>query len=331
MLKLRYLFDNRDLALMLLENWEYDKDALNMLDYFRISANAIYPYKNNVEIFFLRFSPYGENTETEINEEIKFIQYLHKNGLNVLEPVLSKEGKYLLNKNTPWGNYLVCSFKKVEGDRLDGFNSDGIDFTDEVLIGYGKTLGKLHKLSSEYEKTSKKSCFEMLNEMEYFINNKINKKKEMIIKEIKAVKNLLQKIPQNKSNFGLIHGDYELDNVFYNKETKKFSIIDFGSSMYHWFAMDIEITLNNLMEEFPKNDFEKMKALFIQGYKEECQINEEKLFPVFRRFDELRRYINLKEVIEESWDNEPTWMSELRKELNGIITEIENNIERKIN
>jgi len=331
MLKLKYLFDNRDLVLMLLENWEYDENALEMLDYYRISASAIYPYKNNGETFFLRFAPYDEKLESEIYEEIKFIQFLHKKGLDVLEPILSKSGKYLLNKSTPWGNYLVCAFKRVAGDRLDGFGSDGIEYSDELITGYGKALGKLHKYSSQYEKVTKKTCFEMFNKMEYYINNKINSKKEILSKEIVEIKDYFKIIPQNSSNFGLIHGDFELDNVFITKETKKYSVIDFGSSMYHWYAMDIEITLNSLKEEIPQNDFEKMKALFINGYKEEYPLNENELtlFPIFRRFENMRKYIGLNETLEEKWDNEPLWMIELRDHLNKHIEKLENSFEKQ--
>ena len=47
MLKLRYLFDNRDLAIMILENWEYDPASLHMLDYFKISSSA---YPSNMKV-----------------------------------------------------------------------------------------------------------------------------------------------------------------------------------------------------------------------------------------------------------------------------------------
>ena len=326
MLKLKYLFDNRDLAIMLLENWEYDKDALDMLDYYRISGNAIYPYKCNGEICFLRFVPWEANIENELNEEIKFIQYLLENGLNVLEPIMSKQRNYLLSKNTPWGKYLVCAFKRVEGDRLDGFNSNGIDWTDELISGYGKELGKIHKFSSKYKNVFKKSCFEMIEEMDNFIKTKLENDK-IISKELEEVKSLLQRLPQDKSNYGLIHGDYELDNVFYDKKTKKYSVIDFGSSIYHWYTMDIEISLNNLQEELPQKKFEEIKTLFINGYKKEYQINgdEFKYLTLFKRFENLRKYIELIDLLEETWDNEPLWMLELRENLNNSLKEFESN------
>jgi len=57
MLKLKYLFDNRDLAIMLLENWDYNRDRVDALDHFRISANAVYPFFMGDAPHFLRFAP----------------------------------------------------------------------------------------------------------------------------------------------------------------------------------------------------------------------------------------------------------------------------------
>jgi hypothetical protein len=45
MLKLKYLFNNVNLAEMMLENWEYDKESIEMFKYYRISSNAIYPFQ----------------------------------------------------------------------------------------------------------------------------------------------------------------------------------------------------------------------------------------------------------------------------------------------
>jgi Ser/Thr protein kinase RdoA (MazF antagonist) len=323
MLKLRHLFDNRDLALMLLENWEYDKNNTDILNFYRISANAIYPYTHNEKTFILRFIPWDEKTENEIEKELEFIQYLKKRGLDVLEPVLSKNGGYLLKKDTLWGKYLACAFKRVDGKQLSE-----IEYSDEIVFGLGKTLGRLHKYSSEYNNVEKESCFEIINGMEYFAQNKLKDNKELILRRVGEIREVFRKLPQNKSNFGLIHYDFELDNVFYEEMSKKYSIIDFGSSMYHWYTMDIEQSLNNLKEEYPKNNFEHIKTIFINGYKTEYQIfaEEFKLFPVFRHFDNLRQYINLKDVVEETWDNEPEWMCELRENLNEIINERKNRI-----
>jgi len=60
MLKLKYLFDNEDLAKMILENWKYDPSSIEMFKYFRISSNAVYPFKSEEKVMLLRFAPCTE-------------------------------------------------------------------------------------------------------------------------------------------------------------------------------------------------------------------------------------------------------------------------------
>lgn len=61
MLKLKYLFENYNLAKEALKNWEHDTDTLDeMLSQFRISSNAIYPFCQGGKVCFLRLAPTEE-------------------------------------------------------------------------------------------------------------------------------------------------------------------------------------------------------------------------------------------------------------------------------
>lgn len=42
-MKLKYLFVNRNLAEMLLKKWDYE--GIGMFKHYRVSSNAIYPFK----------------------------------------------------------------------------------------------------------------------------------------------------------------------------------------------------------------------------------------------------------------------------------------------
>lgn len=46
MLTLKHLFQNNDLAEMILKNWSYDPESLDMFQYYRISSNAVYPFRD---------------------------------------------------------------------------------------------------------------------------------------------------------------------------------------------------------------------------------------------------------------------------------------------
>jgi hypothetical protein len=57
MLRLKYLFNDVNLAEMILKNWDYDEGSTEMFKFYRISSNAIYPFKYKGRTQLLRFAP----------------------------------------------------------------------------------------------------------------------------------------------------------------------------------------------------------------------------------------------------------------------------------
>ena len=140
MMKLKYLFDNRDLTEMILKNWEYDADKLDLFNYFRISANAVYPFSLNGEMHILRFSPVEERSADTILAELEFLKFLRNEGYPANHTLLSRTGNELEYVETPWGGYYAVVFKRVPGNKLREVN-----LTDGVIAGFGKVLGELHR------------------------------------------------------------------------------------------------------------------------------------------------------------------------------------------
>lgn len=95
------------------------------------------------------------------------------------------------------------------------------------------------------------------------------------------------------------------------------NVIDFDDSMYHWYAMDIEQALDNIAEEISCGDFSLMRDCFIKGYRGEYSVSDEMLsyLPMFRRFANLYGYVRVLLATKEVWDNEPKWMTNLRRHL----------------
>jgi len=91
MMKIKHLYDNESLATMLVKNWFYDEESLDLFKYFRISSNAIYPFKSKGNLRFLRFAPKTEKNFSEIAAELEFIAYLKYKGYLVPETIPSKD------------------------------------------------------------------------------------------------------------------------------------------------------------------------------------------------------------------------------------------------
>ncbi|WP_102275601.1 phosphotransferase enzyme family protein [Cytobacillus massiliigabonensis] len=312
MLKLKYLFDNVNLAEMLLNNWEYDEKSIDLFKYYRISSNAIYPFQNQGRTQMLRFSPMSEKLKNNILAELEFISYLSSKQYGVLETVASKNGEELVEAQTPWGDYFASVFKRVAGIQLDR-----TELNDRIIFNYGKALGKLHQLSSKYKpiKNKRWSYSDVLNWIQTILIDFPNETSALM--ETKLLQVYFDSIPITKSNFGLIHYDFEYDNVFYDEKSQSCNIIDFDDAMYHWYVMDIVQALDSLQDCIPADIFQQKQQCFMDGYRTEYELSDDmlSLLPACRRFANLYGYIRVLRSVEEKWENEPEWLVSLREDL----------------
>jgi Ser/Thr protein kinase RdoA (MazF antagonist) len=312
MLKLKYLFNDVNLEEMLLENWEFDIESIDMFKYYRISSNAIYPFKFKDNTQLLRFAPKTEKCKNNIAAELDFITYLRANCYGALESVHSKKGEELVEVQTPWGEYYASVFKRVSGVQINN-----TDFSDTVVFSHGKALGKLHYLSSQY--TPIKNNRWSYNDVFYWIQDILMEfpKERAALMELRLLQVYFSSIPKTKSNFGLIHYDFEYDNVFYDEVSNSCNVIDFDDAMYHWYAMDIEQALDSLLDYIPSEIYKNKRQCFMDGYLTEYDISVDMLsiLPGCRRFANLYGYVRILRSVAEKWENEPDWLLNLRGKL----------------
>lgn len=319
MLKLKYLEDNRELVMRLLKAWPYDEESLILLEQYRISSNAVYPYKCQGEVHLLRFSPNVEKAPEIIRAELEYLKFLKENGYAVPEIILSNNGHELEVIDTQWGAYSAAVFKGVKGDRLDG-----IALTDEIIIGYGRALGELHLLSQKYKPKAYKriSCNEQLD---YMCNTMTQMNNEdLILSAIKELRKDLASLTKTQDNYGLIHYDYELDNVFFERESKCYHVIDFDDAVYHYYMMDIVKCIENIMEEHPEMDIEHVESYLLKGYTSVKSIDPVILenTDIFKRYFQIYQYVRCRVSLSEPIDNPPQWMVNVTRHIEKILKEI---------
>jgi Ser/Thr protein kinase RdoA (MazF antagonist) len=325
MLKLIYLFENFDLAREALKHWEHDIDTLDrMLSNFRISSNAIYPFCHNGQVCFLRLAPVDEKIEQNILGEIEFIEFLSRHDYPALKPITTLSGEKVIRLDTKWGEYYACAFKKVVGVQIEA-----TDMSKEIMFEYGKTLGKLHALSSDFQPSFKKwTHIEVLKWIEEVLAEYSAPANVILV--LIEVKKELADFPISDDNYGLIHYDFELDNVFYDDNTKSCAVIDFDDSMYHWYALDIEQVFDSLNQELGASILQNAKDEFMKGYKTEYYYSDEmeNSRPLMRRFINLYRYARLIRCVAGNFSNEPNWLLDLRKKLDNSIRKLEQGMPR---
>lgn len=312
MMKFKHLFNNLDLAEMLVKNWEYDPESLDLFQYFRISANAIYPFKVNGEVCFLRCCPAEEKSVESILAELEFIDYLRGKGYPALEPLPSKSGSELVQQSTPWGEHYASVFKRVKGDAIEDAG-----YADDIIFAYGAALGHLHALSRAYrapeaQRWSHRECFTWI---EATLNNLGNE--SLALAELRLLREQVSRLPITPENYGLIHYDFEPDNVYYDIKIGTCSVIDFDEAMVHWYLMDVVKTLVSLKSEIPVSEYTHKKAIFLTGYCSKSPLDEQlwAAAPLFARFANLFGYTRNARAMQERWDNEPEWLVALRQKI----------------
>lgn len=320
MLRFKYLIDNRDLVKMILSNWKYDEESVEeWLDNFRISENAVYSYPYKGQTYILRFAPVREKSSNQLFGTLEFLEYLHQHNMHVMRPVRSKRGNIIEHIITPWGEYYAASYQRVAGDRIDQMEYDA-----KMMYTYGQTLGELHRLSQNFTpNTVCKSHEDILRWIETVLY--AYKAPAKAIEELYIVSHYLNHLTKHYDNYGLIHYDFQMDNLFYDAENECCSIIDFDDAMYHWYCMDIVNVLDDLQETYSKELYEKAKDTFLHGY-QSIRTLPHSLYrhqKVFLRFANLYKYTRMFYAISEPEVNEPEWMKNLRHRFVIIMSSIE--------
>lgn len=316
MLKLKYLYENYGLAKEALENWEHDSDTLDaLLSEFRISSNAIYPFSRRGKVCFLRLAPVEEKLLDNVFGELEFIEYLNSNGFPALKPIAALSGGTVLTLDTGWGTYYACAFEKVPGEQIER-----VGYADDVMEQYGKALGRLHRLSAGFvPKVRKWTHEDVLGRIAEVLSD--CGAPSFMRAELDAVRSELSLLPKSAENYGLLHYDFEPDNVFYDNASKTCFVIDFDDGMYNWYALDIMQVFSALEDELSGDGLAAAKSRFIAGYSAEYVYKKdtEALFPLMRRFAELYSYARLIRSVAEKSDGEPDWMLGLRAKLDRAI------------
>jgi Ser/Thr protein kinase RdoA (MazF antagonist) len=237
---------------------------------------------------------------------------LNNNSYSCVNPIKSKNENYVEVAEIELETYYAIVFNKAEGVNLDIDN-----MTESQFECWGKSLASLHSLSKSFSPKEyvRNSWKEMLKFTDDILSDFPNEKNAL--EELNRIERWLNSLPITNENYGLIHYDFELDNVFFNEKSNKFDVIDFDSSMYHWYAMDIACALGDLHE------LESLKAetglqSFLKGYCSIVNIEEKyiKQLPKFERFDNLISFAKLLRSLKDSnFSPEPAWLEKLRPRL----------------
>ncbi|SES64346.1 Ser/Thr protein kinase RdoA involved in Cpx stress response, MazF antagonist [Oceanobacillus limi] len=242
--------------------------------------------------YFARITNY--KTEEEQVEEVNYTNFLYNSGLGVSPTIPSRNGKLVEKIPLPNNKEVLTVLYQA----APGIHAPMKQWNANIFKNLGRQIGKLHRLSKQYESTHQvKNIHDWHKNEEYDFFKYIPKEEKTIRDLAGEVLSSIEKIPKDNENYGLIHGDLWLENILVDEE-QKLTMIDFQDCEKHFYLYDLVVPIYSAMEfSFAGNgnidDYGRSitKAIFA-GYEEENTISPEMLdrFPLFVKLKEIFDY-----------------------------------------
>ena len=302
------------LADAILSCWAHDEDRPWFV---RSSANVLFGFRQNGRDCFLRFNHASERTPELVQAELDYLIHLHAAGLRVAQPLPSLAGNLIESVDTALGMFHAVVFERVLGEALEIAT-----LTPALFAKWGRALGELHQAATNYHRIGRLTWRDQLEALE----DGLPEQETAARQAAKLLHRQLAALPINtdrvKDNFGLIHFDFELDNLLWDGE--RFGLIDFDDCAWHWYAADIAFALRDIFDDDPAqvNLQQRSVLAFVGGYRQTKALRQEELhqMPLFLRLHNLIMFAKLLRAMDAGdAEDDPTWLSDLRHKLQNKV------------
>lgn len=294
----------------LLDHWPHDPASAVVL---RASSNFILRYTCQGQPRILRLTPAEQRTPDMLQAELDFLLHLAGQGLAVNRPLPSLHGNWVESDLTPLGLLHAVSFEHLEGEELE-FET----LTPEQFSRWGQALGELHNAADGMHAPQRPDAEGLLQAaLEQLPAGETTARRAGQILQAR-----LARLPIRPEKYGLIHFDFELDNLLWNGDIPQ--IIDFDDCAWHWLAADIAYALRDLFDDRTSRVDLAHPSLqaFVSGYRRARPLAEAELahLPLFMALLNFLMFAELLEItVESPAQGEPEWTTNLRRRLAGKL------------
>lgn len=291
--------------------WRPDPGTVRV---FRASANFVCVFRRDGARQFLRFNTVEERNPAWLADEVTILNYLAEHGIPVSVPVKSEAGNYIELVSTELGAVAAVAFTGLAGDELEL-----ADATNEQLAAWGAALGRLHQALKGMPSQlalHRPSWQDMLD----FARPFVAQLELPVQHELSAVEEGLAVLPRGADDFGVIHFDFESDNLCWDNGTV--AALDFDDCARLWYAADIGYALRDLFKGGPVDPANQRLAAFLRGYRSQTTLSEAMLanLPLFMRLHRLFFIARLKRALDIVDRTEvPDWVVKLCDKLSATV------------
>ncbi len=265
----------------------------------------------------LRLSSERTRSKNEILSEILWCQSLFQKGISVAKVLEISDSEIVCSINVDKAVYHAVLFEEVSGRKLS--YSEYLN-NEQMFAMLGDFTGRIHLHSQEFIKNNL-ICRPLWNENSYlkrfkqlvsFEETELHRAYDSVIKELNAHH-------QDKSNFGLIHGDINVGN--FHVSDNHIIMYDFDECQFSWYVEDIAIQLFYTVYVYGEDiknqridQGRKFMKSFLDAYKKNRSISDDELamIPLFLRLREIIVYTGI--LMKWDFDNLNPWQRDYLRE-----------------
>jgi Ser/Thr protein kinase RdoA (MazF antagonist) len=257
----------------------------------------VFEFIQNGKERVLRITPPNQDVDLlSINAILAWMDYLGKHGAAVTRPVPSSSGNLIEVITLDSDQFLCVVYEKVHGELAETLSFD--QWNSQLFEDLGRAVGRMHALAKRYRPIDAAltrpewdqigNCFNPINRLDSSQADILKRKTEMI--------GFIQALPKHPGDYGLIHSDLHLGNIMVDLPANRVTILDFDDCCQGWYAMDIAMTLFDILVVYPVADKPRFAKQFLEeyliGYRQETDLSQFSIesLPHFLKLLEIGTY-----------------------------------------
>jgi Ser/Thr protein kinase RdoA (MazF antagonist) len=260
---------------------------------------------------FLRLIPADHRPRGDVIGVAELMRSLGESGLAVVRPLASGTGSLVETPATPLGAMHAMVVTAAPGEQIE---ADAL--TPARAARWGAALAGLHRGGAALDARLPEPYAELSRVAELFHDD------PQFAAAAKDVGARLGDLPRDPDRFGIVHGDFELDNLCWDGDTAV--AFDFDEAARSWFAADIASAVRDLAPvpaRTPRPGEADLFRAFLAGYRKVHPLPEADLahLPLFAAAHAACSAVRVRSALDAGQADDPQWLHALRGKLEHYI------------
>lgn len=306
MIKVQHSIASPDALLKVIQH-HYPAIGARACELLELGCNDNFRIKGRKQDYVFRLYRLGWWPERDVDEELRFLEAMRRNKLNVCKPVRCANKQRYIKLRVPEGLRYGALFDFIPGRNID-FN---FGKRQTHMLQLGQMVAEMHGLADRIKQPIQRWTIGFENVVTQFLDTAPtvlgHREKDLnyLHKLASQLEDVLHGQPDGAFDFGLCHGDLHTHNVMLQPDGK-LAIFDFDWCGYSWRIYDLATIWWTLST---RNKPVTPWRAFLRGYNQCRKLTkqEKKYLPwfvVFRHFEYLNFQLSMRRHIGSAWLND---------------------------